>query len=468
MTATEVELDPRGQGDDAPWHLVGSRKPVRDEVTVTELEVRGTIPPELNGRYIRNTANPQTGYTQHWFIGDGMLHGMELADGKANWYRNRYVRTPQFDHPGADRTELALDMETLKFDHSVSAANTHIVGHGGKILALEEGAFPYEVTKTLDTVGPHTFDGKLTGPFTAHPKFCSETGEMLGFGYAQFEPYLTYYRVDPSGKLAQATEITVNGPSMMHDFAASRNHAIFMDLPLVFDLELAMAGGMPFRWDDDYAARMGVMPRNGTDDQVKWFDIDPCFVFHTLNAHDEGDEVVMYGCRTDEVWRDADSMSLGDDPIPGAGPCLTEWRFNMATGKATERRLDEDGAEFPRIPADQQGFKSQYGYTIGLGGNSEGADGMGAQLFKYNLSDGTKEVHTFPAGHEPGEAVFVAAEGGTNEDDGYMMTYVYQAQTDTSYLAILDASNFGADPIAEVHVPRRIVSGFHTSWIPDA
>ncbi len=464
MSATEVELDPRAEGPDAPWHVQGSRKPVRDEVTITDLEVKGSIPPDLTGRYIRNTANPQTGYTEHWFIGDGMLHGMELADGKANWYRNRWVRTPQFDNPGADRTELALDPETLTFDHSVSAANTHIIGHGGKILALEEGAFPYEVTPTLETVGPCTFGGKLTTAFTAHPKFCAETGEMLGFGYAQFPPYLTYYRVDASGNLVQSTEISVNGPTMMHDFAASRNHAIFMDLPVVFDLELAMKGGMPFRWDDDYPPRFGVMPREGTDDQVKWFDIDPCFVFHTLNAYDDGDEVVMYGCRSEEVWRDSADIAVGTDPEPGAGPCLTEWRLNMSSGAVTERQLDDALSEFPRLPDTKQGFQSRYGYTIGMG---DAAGGLAGRLYKYDLTTGSKEVHDFPDGHEPGEAVFVPAEGGTNEDDGYMMTYVYQNQTDTSYMVILDASNFSGGPLAEIHLPRRVPAGFHTSWIPD-
>lgn len=471
MTATDVDTevpqDPRGQGPDAPWHVQGSRKPVRDEVTITELEVRGSIPPELTGRYVRNTANPQTGYTEHWFIGDGMLHGMEIAGGKANWYRNRYVRTPMFANPGADRTSLSLNMETLTMDHAVSAANTSVYAHGGKILALEEGAYPYEVDKQLETVGPWTFDGALTGPFTAHPKICPDTGEMLAFGYAQFEPYLTYYRVDPSGKLVQSTDITVTGPTMMHDFAASRNNVVFMDLPMIFDLDLAMQGGMPIRWSDDYPARFGVMPREGADTDVQWFDIDPCYVFHTLNAYDDGDDVVMYGCRVNELWRDSAEMKIDGDADAGSAPCLTEWRLNTKTGKATETRLDDDGAEFPKVPNVQQGHRSRYGYTIGLGGG-EGSDAVAGALFKYDLDNGaSKEVHQFPKGHEPGEAVFVAAEGGTSEDDGYMMTYVYQPETDTSYMAILDASNFAADPIAEIHVPRRIVAGFHTNWIPD-
>ena len=135
----------------------------------------------------------------------------------------------------------------------------------------------------------------VTAPFTAHPKFCPDTGEMLAFGYSPTPPYLTYFRVDPQGKMVQSTEITVTGPTMMHDFAVSRNYAIFMDLPAIFDMELAMSGGMPIRWSDDYPARFGVMPREGTDAQVKWFNVNPCYCFHTLNAFEEDDELVVYG-----------------------------------------------------------------------------------------------------------------------------------------------------------------------------
>ncbi|MED5262378.1 MAG: carotenoid oxygenase family protein [Myxococcota bacterium] len=470
MASSDVQLDPRGQAPDAPWHLIESRAPVHDEVTVLsdDLEVKGAIPPELNGRYIRNTANPRTGFTEHWFIGDGMLHGIELQNGKATWYRNRYVRTPQYENPGADRLQLALDPETFTFDHSVSAANTHIVRHGGRFLALEEGAFPYEVTGELDTVGPHTFDSVLTGPFTAHPKFCPDTGEMLAFGYAQMEPYLTYYRVDKTGKMVQKTPITVTGPTMMHDMAATRNHAIFMDLPAIFDFELAMKGGMPIRWSDDYPARFGVMPREGEDSDVQWFDVKPGYCFHTLNAFDEGDETVVYGMRVPELWRDSSAMELGEISDPSSSPRLYEWRFNRATGAVSERYLDDDSSEFPRIPETKQGHGFRYGYCLGMTGAGGGTEGMGGAVFKYDMAQGgAKEIHAFPAGHEPGESVFIPAEGGSAEDDGYTMTYVWKPETDTSYLVILDASNISAKPIAEIHIPRRVVSGFHSSWIPD-
>ena len=470
MAKTHPALDPRGQGPDAPWHLIESRTPVFDEVTVLsdQLEVKGAIPPELSGRYIRNTANPQTGWTEHWFIGDGMLHGIELQNGKATWYRNRYVRTPQYANPGADRLELALDPETFTFDHSVSAANTHVVGHGGRILALEEGAFPYEVNAELDTVGPHTFDGVLTGSFTAHPKFCPDTGEMLAFGYAQVEPFLTYYRVDAGGKMVQKTPIGVTGPTMMHDMAATRDHTIFMDLPAIFDFELAMKGGMPIRWSDEYPARFGIMPREGGDADMRWFDVKPGYCFHTLNAFDDGDETVVYGMRIPEIWRDSSAMALNAEVDPASKPRLHEWRFNRSTGAVSERYLDDDSSEFPRIAAAKQGYEFRYGYALGVTGDGTGASGMGGALFKYDLAQaGSKAVHQFPTGHEPGEPVFVPAAGATSEDDGYLMTYVWQPETDTSYLVILDASNIAADPIAEVHIPRRVVAGFHSSWIPD-
>ncbi|MGI9623718.1 MAG: carotenoid oxygenase family protein [Acidimicrobiales bacterium] len=456
MTATE-------ESTDLPWHLTGNRAPVFDEVTLTELEVKGAIPTDLRGRYFRNGANPQTGHSNHWFLGDGMIHGIELADGKANWYRNRYVRTPMFDNPDKDRMELYLDPETFTFNYNVSVANTHVIGHGGRIFALEEGSFPFELTREADTIGPCDFDGKLTTAMTAHPKMCAETGELLMFGYSSLPPYLVYHRVNAAGELVQSTEITVNGPTMMHDFAVSRNHTVFMDLPMIFDMELAMSGSMPIRWSDDYPSRFGVMPREGQDNDVQWFDIDPCYVFHTLNTHDEGDDVVVRGCRIRELWRDSADIGTGEAD-PADLPMMWEWRLNRGTGAVSERQLDDRASEFPRVPDALAGFDSRYGYTV-----SQSLDGGAGEIFKYDMANGaSKTVHTFAEGHTPGEPVFVPAENGANEDDGYVMTFVHAEGSDTSYLVILDATDISADPVAEIHLPRRVPAGFHGSWIADS
>ncbi|MGI9643683.1 MAG: carotenoid oxygenase family protein [Ilumatobacteraceae bacterium] len=462
MTATESNETTTDA--DKAWHLRENRAPVFDEVTLTGLEVKGAIPPELEGRYVRNGANPQTGESAHWFLGDGMIHGIELSGGTANWYKNRYVRTECYANPGVERMDMYLDTETLKFDYTVGVANTHVIGHGGQVLALEEGSFPYVLTNDLDTVGPNDYEGKLVTAMTAHPKICPETGELLFFGYSSLPPYLVYHRVDASGKLVQSEQISVTGPTMMHDFVVSRNHAVFMDLPAIFDMELAMAGGMPIRWSDDYPARFGVMPREGTDADVQWFDVDPCYVFHTLNAHDDGDEVVVRGCRVPEIWRDSADIGDADVIDPEMTPKMWEWRFNRATGSYTEQQLDDRSSEFPRVADSIVGLPNRYGYTM----STSFLDGTVGEIFKYDMANGgARTSHVFEKGQVPGEPVFVPAEGGTNEDDGYLMTYVHDETTDTSHLTILDASNIEADPVAEVHLPRRVPAGFHGSWIAD-
>ena len=227
------------------------------------MSVVGTIPPDLNGRFVRNGPNPASGTSPHWFLGDGMLHGVQLRDGRADWYRNRLVRTKSLSGEGTYVDDQG------HVDFTVGPANTHIVRHAGRMLALVESGFPYEVTATLDTVGCYDFDGRLTTPMTAHPKLDPVSGELHFFGYSFVPPFLTYHVADRDGTLVRSEAISVPGPTMIHDFNLTERHVVFMDLPVVFDLDLAVQGTMPYRWDDDYGARLGVMPRGGTDADVQ-------------------------------------------------------------------------------------------------------------------------------------------------------------------------------------------------------
>ena len=243
--------------EEKPFHLSGNYAPVSDELTRFDLPVTGAIPPELFGLYVRNGANPKSGASSHWFMGDGMVHGIRLESGRAVWYRNRYVRTPKLE-----RDLDAMDPATM-MDRTASAANTHVVGHAGRILALEEGHFPFELSGELETLGCESYGGRLTSAFTAHPKLCPVTNELHFFGYGYLEPYLVYHVLDAKGALVHSADITVPGPTMMHDFMITRDHAIFMDLPVTFNLEKAMKGEIPLGWDPDYGARIGIMPRMG-------------------------------------------------------------------------------------------------------------------------------------------------------------------------------------------------------------
>lgn len=446
------------QSQDKPFHLQGNFAPVKDELTATDLEVVGAVPPELSGTYMRNGANPVTGESLHWFLGNGMIHGVRLEKGKADWYRNRYVKTPLLEDPTIQRIA-----DTGQIDYRVSAANTHIIRHGGRILALEEGSFPYELTTELETVGCHDFGGKLHNAMTAHPKICPETGELLMFSYGQLPPYLLYHRVDADGRLVQTEEITVPGPTMMHDFQVTRNHAIFMDLPVVFDLQLALQGTMPFQWSDDYGARIGIMPRNGTNDQVKWFEVEPCYVFHTLNAWEEGDEVIFDVCRISEVWRGTPDMQGGSGV-----QTLHRFRFDMATGGVKEETLDERGMDFPRVADARIGLKNRYGYTLQFGAGDDGNPAFKGHL-KFDMKTGKSELQQYGEGCSAGEPVFVAAPGSDpDSDEGWAMSYVHNEATMKTELAIVDAQRWGDEPVARIQLPQRVPFGFHGSYLPDA
>ena len=244
--------------DTLPIHLAGNNRPVDRESDVVRAEIRGRLPDDLRGTYIRNGPNPRSGWSPHLFAGDGMVHGIALGEGELRWYRNRYVRTPLYEHPGADRFELAFDAATGRIDHRVTTANTHVIEHAGKVLALEEGGFPYELTRALDTVGPWTFEDRLATPMTAHPKTCPRTGELLFFGYQLRPPFVTYHVADAGGRLVRSIPITVPRATMMHDFAITASRAIFLDSPLVFDPAGIATTGSPWRWDADHGARFGV------------------------------------------------------------------------------------------------------------------------------------------------------------------------------------------------------------------
>lgn len=440
---------------DIPQHLRGNWAPVQVEHTISDLVVTGTIPAELDGRYVRNGANPITGMSDHPFLGDGMIHGVRLRDGAAEWYRNRYVQTPFV----ADPDRPVIDMAQSLTDMTSSKANTNVVGHAGQILALEEGHFPYVLDGNLDTVGPTDYDGRLTGPFTAHPKICPDTGEMLAFGYSMMEPYLTYLRVSASGQLVQVENITVGGPTMMHDFNVTRNHAIFMDLPAVFDLELAMRGEMPIRWSDDYPARLGVMPREGNDSMVTWYDIEPCYVFHPMNAYEDGAKIVLDVARLSHIWRDG--------PMDFPEPALHRWTIDTESGRVTDEQIDDTPAEFPRVPDSQVGVQHRYGYMMANAAAKAFEEPLSANgsILKYDMTTGARTNIDVGRGRLPGESSFVPRADATAEDDGYLMTYVFDANNDASEFAIYDAATMDNEPVATVSLPR-VPFGFHGNWVP--
>ena len=441
--------------EEKPWHLRGNFGPVVEERTEFDLPVTGAIPPELDGLYVRNGSNPKGTATSHWFFGDGMVHGVRIEKGKAVWYRNRWIQTPK----------LVGDLDAMDpkvmMDRTASAANTHVIGHAGRILALEEGHFPFELSSELETIGCRDYDGRLQTAFTAHPKLCPETNELHFFGYGPLPPYLVYHVLDAKGDLVHTAEIEVPGPTMMHDFIITRDHAIFMDLPVTFDLQKAVSGDMPLGWDESYGARIGIMPRMGTNADIRWFEIDPCYVFHPMNAFvdpNDANKVVCTVGRHEYMWRD--SM---DDFAPSY---LYRWTFDMVSGAVTETQLDEISHGFPRVDERRVGLPNRYGWAVAERPGSQGQMEDPGVVVKYDLEKGTSSSHDFGPNAHPAEFVFAPGSDSAGEDEGFAMGFVYDDSRDSSDLVILDATNLNAPPVARIHLPQRVPYGFHGSWLP--
>ncbi|GAA4997239.1 carotenoid oxygenase family protein [Pseudonocardia tropica] len=450
-----------------PGYLRGHLAPVADEITVRDLPVTGALPPELCGRYLRNGPNPLPGEDPgHWFAGHGMLHGVRLRDGRAEWYRNRWVRTRQLEGHPFVRPEGTFDLTAVP-------ANTHVVEHAGRILALVENGLPHVVTPQLDTVGAEDFGGRLTTAMTAHPKTDPQTGDLHFFGYGMVPPYLTYHRLSASGELVTSAEIAVGGPTMMHDFAVTDRHAVFLDLPMAFSIEAAMRGGMPFGWDDGYGARLGVMPLDRPG-EVRWFEVDPCYVFHVANAcTDERGRVVVDGARYTPadvavVW-----PSLGGDP---AGPAATaaatgratlhRWTLDPADGSVTETALSDTGCEFPTV--DDARVGRPYRYTYAVADHGRGGDARSAVLRHDRARDELVE-HDLGRDVVAGEAVFVpSGDPDRAEDDGWLLSITTSRDGAASELLVLDARDVAGEPVARVGLPRGVPTGFHGSWLADA
>jgi carotenoid cleavage dioxygenase len=412
----------------------------------------------LNGRYLRNGPNPATPQDParyHWFVGDGMVHGLRLRDGKAEWYRNRWVRSSRV-------AEALGEPEPAGEVHGgMDTANTNVIGHAGRTFAIvEAGARPVELGYELETIGRCDLDGTLPNGYTAHPKRDPETDELFAASYHWAIPGIQYTVVDRDGRVRKLETIDVPDGPMVHDMSITATRAVFYDLPVTFSMDAVMTSMLPYVWNDDHPARVGVMPREGSADDVRWFEVEPCYVFHPLNAYDDGDRVVLDVVRHPAMFRN-------DRRGPNEGtPTLWRWTVDPGAGVVKEEQLDDRAIEFPRVDERVVGRPHRYGWAATLhDGDDLGFDG--SRVARYDLQTGACETHDFGPGRTTGEAVFVPSGDGAAEDDGWVMSLVHDASTDRSELVVLPAADPGAEPVARVLLPVRVPVGFHGNWIPD-
>lgn len=458
-------------------YIGGPYRPVAEEITATDLKVDGEIPKDFGGLYVRNGPNPRYAPQDrhHWFDGDGMLHAIHIENGRAT-YRNRYVHTADFDEETAAGHQLYAGImqpgnrkrPTKPFKDT---ANTDVVFHNGHLLAMWYVAgTPYKIHPiSLETQGPADFGGKLPRNVSAHSKNDPNTGEFIFFDYSPLKPWLTYGVADAQGALSHFTEIEIPGPRLPHDMAVTDNHSIVMDLPLFTTPEGLKSGKWQVGFYPEMPSRFGVIPRHGTGDQVRWFDASPCYIYHVVNAWEEGDEIVMDAFRVDDPCPTLDNPEDGDlarmMSYLRLKAHLYRWRFNLKTGETKEENIDDRNAEFPTINWNYLGRKSRYSYNVSIPlARTLLFDG----LVKYDHETGGTDSWMFEEGSWGSEAPFAPRHNPVSEDDGYVVSFVQNETTDTSQLVILDAQNMSDGPVARVHLPQRVPNGFHACWVTEA
>lgn len=458
--------------------LKGYYAPLHMECDAPNLPISGDWPKALNGRLYRNGPNPQFAPRgpYHWFAGDGMLHAFHVENGRVS-YRNRWVRTPKWLLEHAEGEGLSGTFGNPRYSDprivelGSTLANTNVVWHAGRLLALEEAHAPFEIDPlTLESKGSFDFGGRLQGPMTAHPKLDAGNGEMVFFGYAakgRFTPDLSLHVVDREGVLKRSQWFQAPYPSMVHDFVVTRDWIILPIFPLTGSMERAMKGAPPFAWEPDKGTHVALVPRHGSVAQVRWFSGDPCYVFHPMNAFDTPDGKVvcdMMKYPAAPLFPTPDGQRVGAEP-PVAK--LVRWTFDPAShgDGFSEQPLDDHPGEFPRLDERFAGLPYRHGF-FQAGAVTDASQGREARngLAHIDHQSGMVSVWRPGAADHCGEPIFVPGNANADEGDGFVLSVIFRAETQCSDLAVFDARNLQDGPLALAHLSHRVPAGFHGNW----
>ncbi|MEW6471989.1 MAG: carotenoid oxygenase family protein [Actinomycetota bacterium] len=452
---------------------------VEDDYEITDID--GEIPADLNGTLYRNGPSQQIqpggDYTRlHFFDGDGLVHAFRIEDGRA-WYRDRFVRNQSFV---AEQQARVTNQHHIGPRADVGVApvmprrtsNTNAVYHAGRLLAMVENGLPFEIdARTLDPIGDYDFGGSLLAPWvSAHPKTDGRTGQMLIHGYFIREPYLQVYIVEPDGSVSFRQPVAIPYPAFLHDLAITDNHFIVPIHPIV--LEVPWKDGLPvgnygewMMWRPERGLRFAVVSRQGG--QARLFDAPtPYAIFHVGNAYEADGRIHLDAYMYNDGLQKMKAMERMRQGVwlEGAGAYRVEYELDLTSGLCTERQVSDRPGEWPRLNEAFTGCRNRWGYSIEAERDYLILANSSLRVLKYDRHGGPSSRHDFGYGYFPGEPVFVPRAGATEEDDGYLLTVVYDAHQDRSLLGILDAQRIDDPPLAKLHLRHRVPAGFHGNW----
>jgi carotenoid cleavage dioxygenase len=453
-------------------HLSGNFAPIGPELDVGDLSVvSGRIPEELSGVYMRNGPNPlfkPLSYT-YPLDGDGMIHAVYLDNGRAR-YRNRFVETRGLRaERRAGRALYGGVMRPVPVDPALVGADgepgplkngacIHVIRHGGHLLALYEASAGYEMTMELETIGEWRAGTDSPLQLGAHNRRHPQTGALFALTYTIDQPIVQFHQIGPSGNLISTFSLSLDAPTMLHDFVLTERHVVLLACPAVFDLAALERGQPLLQWRPELGTRIGVAGLDGGS--VLWLDAEPFFVFHFANGFEAGGRIVIDYVRHER-------LSLGSGENGHRPPMLHRMSIDLAGRRIADDRVADLAVEFPRANDLREATRTRFVYSATLTDSFGQPDPPSATfnaIVRADAETGDLVRHDF--GHRlVGEAVFVPRARPAAEDDGYLAAFVYDPATRTSDFVLLDAAHVDREPVAVVRLPQRVPQGLHGSWI---
>lgn len=449
--------------------LEGIFTPCQTEFNLDDLQVIGTIPAELNGIFYRNGPNPDYVYSKnyHMYEGDGMIHAMSFTNGRVS-YQNRWIRTERFLAQrkagkalfGGMRDRLARDPEAKAIAHNT--ANTNVVWHHDRLLALNEGGLPVVLEpKSLETLALTDFNPVLDRSMTAHPKIDPKTGEMLFYSYLSPHMDFVYFIADAQGRITHRETLILPFLSLLHDFAITEHFTIIPLFPLTLDYKRFAQGDSIFKWEPDRRTHFAILPRYGKNEDIIFFEDVPCLSMHTVNAFEQGDELILDMVGMHDIPEGLEAFVDDALSLPNH---LVRWTFNLKTRQLQKQKRDSTNMEFPRI--DERFTGQPYRHTyLASSVHLQAPFYFFDSITHFDAVNQTKAVHYLGENAISLEPIFVPKSANAKEGEGFVIFYVYRKQEQRSDLMILDAQNIAGDPLAIIQLPHAVPFGFHGCWV---
>ena len=459
--------------------FTGVNAPSRIEVDIEHLEVEGIIPPEINGGFYRVAADhqfPPRCEGDIPFNADGMISVFRFKHGKVA-LKTRYAKTDRWKAERAAGQALFGKYRNRHLDDPSVAgmprdlANTNVILHGGVLLALWEGARPVAMDpETLETIGRWDFHGTLNSrTCSAHCAIDPESGTLVGFAFAakgEFTTHTLYFEAGPDGRIIHEAWFQLPYYAELHDCGVTRDYICFPVVPIMgCGEDRLMAGETYYGWDPTRDIHLGVLPRFGSGDQIRWFTAPNQFTSHVMNAWNEGSKIHFDTCV-------APGNLFPWFPEPGkpfdvakTQVRLTRWTVDMASnGDGFEKveTLSDYIGEFPKTDTRYQMRRYRHGWMLGFGGPRRGDMGH------VDLETGVTEVWEAGPTKVVQEPTFIPRPGSDVEGDGWIALAATDTETLLTELYLFDATAIAKGPIATVRTPVHLKPAYHGNWFDGA